>query len=83
MAKLMTVLLVVAMLAMTGCDYLLSDISGWDMTACGSWTGMGVCYELFSDNQEQILGGQTAVDAAMGWMGWGDDPAPADGAVAP
>jgi len=55
-----------------GCDFLLTDIKGWDLTACGSSEGFWVCYELFNDNQEQILGGQTAVEATMDWL-TGDD----------
>jgi len=42
-------------------EWALADISGWDLSAC--WDGFGTCYELFSDNQEMILGGQSAVDA--------------------
>jgi len=50
----------------TGCldrtaERALADISGWDLTAC--WGGIGTCYELFMDNQENILGGQSAIDA--------------------
>jgi len=62
----------VALFLMAGCllaagcfdrtaEWALADISGWDLTAC--WGGMGTCYELFVDNQENILGGQSAIDA--------------------
>jgi hypothetical protein len=51
------------MMAVNGCGFLLTDISGWDISACGhGFDEFGVCYELFSDNQEKILGGQSVVD---------------------
>jgi len=31
---------------------------GWDLSACGG-SGLRTCAELFVDNQERLLGGQT------------------------
>ena len=45
-------------------EWALTDISGWNLSAC--WSGFGTCYELFTDNQERILGGQTAIDVVLG-----------------
>jgi len=46
-----------------GC--LLTDIGGWDLSACVE-EDLTTCFVLFSDNQEQILGGQTLVDVIIG-----------------
>jgi hypothetical protein len=48
-------------------EWALTDISGWNLSAC--WSGFGTCRELFMDNQERILGGQTAIDAVLGSAG--------------
>lgn len=45
-----------------GC--LLTDIGGWDLSACVE-EDFGTCFTLFSDNQEQILGGQTVVELLL------------------
>jgi hypothetical protein len=48
------------------CEWALTDIQGWNLSACGkNWDSIGVCYQLFDDNQEKILGGRSAIDAAM------------------
>lgn len=63
-------LMVLLVLPLGGCildgtaEWALTDISGWDLSAC--WSGFGTCYELFTDNQEMILGGQTMIDVALG-----------------
>lgn len=46
-----------------GC--LLTDIGGWDLSACVE-EDLTTCFVLFSDNQEQILGGQSVVDLLLG-----------------
>ncbi len=43
----------------------LTDIAGWDLHSCiGS--GWDTCWDLFSDNEEKILGGQTLIDVIFG-----------------
>jgi len=46
-----------------GC--LLTDIGGWDLSACVE-EDFTTCFVLFSDNQEQILGGQSVIDIVIG-----------------
>ena len=50
---------------------LLSDVSGWDLSAC-SHGGFSTCTELFADNQSLILGGRTAeevvVEGVLGFL---------------
>jgi hypothetical protein len=63
---MLAVALVTASCAM-GCDllkYALSDVSGWDVSACVD--GFETCIELFTDNQDRILGGRSAVDVLLG-----------------
>ncbi len=44
----------------------LSDIEGWDLSACvESSAGRETCSELFFDNEELILGGQTLVETII------------------
>ncbi len=42
----------------SGCiltDYLLEDISGWDLSACGEDSAsFSTCFELFWDNREHV-----------------------------
>jgi len=58
-------LMLLSSLLVGGCTLNpLTDISGWDLSAC--WSGFGTCYELFTDNQQRILGGQTAIGAILG-----------------
>jgi len=43
---------------LSGCDLIenqLTDISGWDLSAC--YDGFGTCWELFTDNSDKIYGG--------------------------
>lgn len=59
----------VALWSVTGCglvEFGLSDISGWDFSTCGeSFDSFGVCSDLFFDNEEQILGGQTLIETIL------------------
>ncbi len=65
MWKRCTVCLMLLFSLLGGCTLNpLTDISGWDLSAC--WDGFGTCYELFTDNQQRILGGQTAIGAILG-----------------
>jgi hypothetical protein len=51
---------------------VLSDVGGWDLSACGG-SGFQTCAGLLIDNQQQIFGGRTAeevvYDAAVGFLG--------------
>ena len=48
---------------------LLSDINGWDLSACSNGRFL-TCAELFSDNQQLILGGRTTGEVVLqGVMG--------------
>lgn len=38
---------------------LLSNVGGWNLSACGG-NGFQTCAELLVDNQQQIFGGRTA-----------------------
>lgn len=67
---LFTGIVVVALLALAGCDMqggtlfidtsFLNGLLGWDLSACGS--GFNTCLELVSDNQNQLLGGSSIND---------------------
>jgi hypothetical protein len=64
--KRIFVLMILVAPILSGCDLIntaLSDIGGWDVSAC--WGNIGVCYDLFSDNEEKILGGQTVIDLLL------------------
>jgi len=37
---------------------LFGNVGGWDLSACAG-PGLGTCAELFLDNQQRLLGGQT------------------------
>jgi hypothetical protein len=68
MRTLLLVIGIVLMTAMTmglGCnpDQGLTDISGWDLSAC--WNGWQTCGALFLDNYSHIQGGEQAVLNAM------------------
>ncbi len=42
----------------TGCKLIedsLTNINNWDLSAC--YDGFSICWELFSDNSDKILGG--------------------------
>ena len=43
---------------------LLSNVNGWDLSAC-SRGGFLTCAELFSDNQQLILGGRTTGEVVL------------------
>ena len=50
----------------SGCNLfenLLTDISGWDLSACASH--LSVCLELFYDNKDQLLGGFDAAEHTL------------------
>jgi hypothetical protein len=50
-----------------GCDimnYALSDVSGWNLSACTE--EYSVCWNLFWDNRSHIQGGATAVENLLG-----------------
>jgi len=70
MRRKLLVLIFVGLWNITGCGLVelgLSDISGWDFSACGeSFDSFGVCSEVFFDNEENILGGQTLLDTVLG-----------------
>ena len=72
--------LLLASLLLGGCvldgpaEWALTDISGWDLSAC--WSGFGTCRELFTDNQQRILGGQTVIDVVLGAAGQQSQPQP-------
>lgn len=70
MKRKLLISIFVALWSVTGCglvEFGLSDISGWDFSACGeSFDSFGVCFEVFSDNEEKILGGQTLVETLLG-----------------
>jgi len=72
MSKMVTMALAAILMITCGCldtigEYALSDLGGWDMSAC--WNGFDTCYELFSDNQDVILGGQQAIDVRLFGVG--------------
>lgn len=55
-------------LSLTGCSLIersVSNIRGWDLSACVGKDEFKVCRELFLDNQEKILGGRTLVELAI------------------
>jgi len=58
--KVLSLLLSVSLSVFGGC---LTDISGWDLSACDG--EFDTCYELFRDNQEKILDGDTIIDFAL------------------
>lgn len=61
--KFINIVLLVLFLGVSGCSLIkesVSDINGWDLSACVD--DPDTCCELFSDNQERILGGQTLID---------------------
>ena len=43
---------------------LLSNVNGWDLSAC-SRGGFLTCAELFSDNQQLLLGGRTTGEVVL------------------
>ena len=50
-------LLILTLSSVSGCvivDALLSDIGGYDLSACSSWTGFQVCSQLVLDNLDKI-----------------------------
>ena len=51
---------------------LLSNVGGWNLSACGG-SGFQTCAGLLVDNQQQIFGGRTAeemvYDTAVGFLG--------------
>lgn len=50
-----------------GClEASLTDISGWDLSACVD--GFDTCYDLFFDNEEKILGGETLIEVILGGL---------------
>ena len=48
----------------------LTDIDGWDLSACVD--GFGTCWELFNDNSDRILGGEVTIINNLSPQAWND-----------
>jgi len=70
MRHMLIVSLLAIALCTSGCgavEFGLSDVSGWDLSACGEdFDSFSVCSDLFFDNEELILGGETLIDVLLG-----------------
>ncbi|KKM95015.1 hypothetical protein LCGC14_1192460 [marine sediment metagenome] len=53
----------ISLIGCSAAEFLLSDISGWDFSACVD--GFSTCRELLEDNQDKIFGGQETIDEVL------------------
>jgi len=61
----MTLFILIAVFFLTGCSLIkgaVTDINGWDLSACVGRDEFKVCKELFLDNKDKILGGESALE---------------------